>query len=159
MKFRQVSLFSLAAIVAALLASCSRSDEDAKSTPILLREFDASIDCVDLTANILSGEEERKPFVDYFVADAEASDYKVEYYKAVRSKDPEHILYVFADRSWSDVYMVYALDAGKLESASKFHFGSLHYPQSNEGCKGVPGSGDWRAWERIGEGLEKSNVQ
>ncbi len=159
MNFRQLSQFSIAATVAAFLASCSRSDEDSKSTPILLRDFDASIDCVDLTAKIPPGEEERKPIVDYFVADAKASDYNAEYYKAVRSKDPEHILYVFADKSWSDVYMAYALDAGKLESASKFHFGSLHYPQINEGCKGVPGSGDWRAWERIGEDLEKSNGQ
>ena len=156
MNIRRLSLFSLAATIAALLPSCSRSDEDAKRTPIPLRDFDASIDCVDLTAKELPGEEERKHILEYFVADAEAAQYDVDYYRAIRSKDPEHILYVFSDKSYSDVYMAYALDAGKIDSASKFHFGSLHYPQSNEGCKGVPGSGDWKAWERIGEELKVS---
>ena len=146
-------------LLVALSALCASSETKLGNEGIKLRKFDARIDCVDLTAERLDARKVREDFVAHFLADSIKSGDDVRYHGALRSKNPRHIVYVFESERYTDVYLAYVVDGEDLHLAEKFSFGSLYHPQSNEGCEGVPGSGDWKKWGGIVDAVGSSKIK
>ena len=143
MNLSRFEVIAVVVLLATLNASCGEQGESDGVNVIPLRNFDEAIDCVDPSRWSLAKEQERPDLIAHFLADAEHSGFKVQYNRAVPSTDPEHVLYIYSSRKYTDIYVAYAVDKGEIESASKFHFGSLGHRQFNKGCAGVPGNDEW----------------